>query len=97
MYHLLQLDVGLADMGAPNVPRIMSHEELEDYARKFYTGEDVNIYDFRILGSPFFLSLPASDRYIILNAARLGSRLSMGYSKEQLDTMFPDRMAFSKF
>ena len=98
-YHLPNLDVDLADMGAPSDPRIMSHEELEEYARQFHTGEDVNIYDFSKIdfNSPFFLSLPASDRYNILNAARLRSRLRMGYSKEQLDTMFPDRMAFSKF
>ncbi|MCJ1231488.1 DNA repair protein rad2 [Toensbergia leucococca] len=98
-YHLPELDVSLAEMGAPNDPRIMSHEELEEYARQFHTGEDVNIYDFSKIdfNGPFFLSLPASDRYNILNAARLRSRLRMGYSKEQLDTMFPDRMAFSKF
>lgn len=98
-YHLPNLDMDLADMGAPNDPRIMSHEELEQYARQFHTGEDVNIYDFSKIdfNSPFFMSLPASDRYNILNAARLRSRLRMGYSKEQLDTMFPDRMAFSRF
>ena len=98
-YHLPNLDVDLADMGAPNDPRIMSHEELEEYARQFHTGEDVNVYDFSKIdfNSPFFMSLPASDRYNILNAARLRSRLRMGYSKEQLDTMFPDRMAFSRF
>ncbi|KAI4129265.1 MAG: hypothetical protein LQ338_002317 [Usnochroma carphineum] len=98
-YHLPNLDVSLAEMGAPNDPRIMSHEELEDYARQFHTGEDVNVYDFSKIdfNGPFFQSLPASDRYNILNAARLRSRLRMGYSKEQLDTMFPDRMAFSKF
>lgn len=98
-YHLPNLDVDLADMGAPNDPRIMSHEELEEYARQFHTGEDVNVYDFSKIDfeSPFFLSLPASDRYNILNAARLRSRLRMGYSKEQLDTMFPNRMDFSRF
>ncbi|KAL8785880.1 MAG: hypothetical protein Q9213_003112 [Squamulea squamosa] len=98
-YHLPNLDVSLTDMGAPNDPRIMSHEELEEYARQFHTGEDVNVYDFSKIdfNGPFFQSLPASDRYNILNAARLRSRLRMGYSKEQLDTMFPDRMAFSRF
>ena len=98
-YHLPNLDVSLEEMGAPNDPRIMSHEELEEYARQFHTGEDVNVYDFSKIdfNSPFFLSLPASDRYNILNAARLRSRLRMGHSKEQLDTMFPDRMAFSRF
>ncbi len=98
-YHLPNLDVDLADMGAPNDPRIMSHEELEDYARQFHMGEDVNLYDFSKIdfNGPFFVSLPASDRYNILNAARLRSRLRMGYSKEQLDTMFPNRMDFSRF
>ena len=98
-YHLPDLDVSLAEMGGPNDPRIMSHEELEEYARQFHTGEDVNVYDFSKIdfNSSFFMSLPASDRYNILNAARLRSRLRMGYSKDQLDTMFPDRMAFSKF
>ena len=98
-YHLPDLDTNFAEMGAPNDPRIMSHEELEEYARQFHTGEDVNVYDFSKIdfNSDFFTSLPASDRYNILNAARLRSRLRMGYSKEQLDTMFPDRMAFSRF
>ncbi|KAI9834359.1 MAG: hypothetical protein M1819_002970 [Sarea resinae] len=98
-YHLPDLDISLESMGAPNDPRIMSHEELEEYARQFHTGEDINLYDFSKIdfNSPFFLSLPASDRYNILNAARLRSRLRMGYSKEQLDDMFPNRMAFSKF
>ncbi|KAI1940433.1 DNA repair protein rad2 [Ophidiomyces ophidiicola] len=98
-YHLPELDVSLQEMGAPNDPRIMSHEELEEYARQFHSGENINLYDFSNIDfdSPFFLSLPPSDRYNILNAARLRSRLRMGYSKDQLDTMFPDRMAFSKF
>ncbi|KAI9838751.1 MAG: DNA repair protein rad2 [Sclerophora amabilis] len=98
-YHLPELDSSLSEMGAPNDPRIMSQEELEEYAQQFNSGEDINLYDFSKIdfNSPFFLSLPASDRYNILNAARLRSRLRMGYSKEQLDDMFPDRMAFSRF
>lgn len=98
-YHLPDLDVSLNEMGGPNDPRIMSLEELQAYARHFETGEDINVYDFSKIDydSPFFMSLPASDRYNILNAARLRSRLRMGHSKEQLDSMFPDRMAFSKF
>ncbi|KAI9752141.1 MAG: hypothetical protein M4579_005741 [Chaenotheca gracillima] len=98
-YHLPDLDVSLSDMGAPNDPRVMSQEELEEYAQHFNSGEDINLYDFSKIdfNSAFFLSLPASDRYNILNAARLRSRLRMGYSKEQLDNMFPDRMAFSRF
>ncbi|KAI9690482.1 MAG: DNA repair protein rad2 [Bathelium mastoideum] len=98
-YHLPDLDASLAEMGGPNDPRVMSLEELQEYAQQFQQGEDINVYDFSKIDfdSPFFTSLPASDRYNILNAARLRSRLRMGYSKDQLDVMFPDRMAFSRF
>ena len=98
-YHLPELDVSFEQMGGPDDPRIMSHEDLEEYAKQFHSGETFNFYDFSKIDfdSPFFLSLPASDRYNILNAARLRSRLRMGYSKSQLDSMFPNRMEFSKF
>lgn len=98
-YHLPDMDMSMNEMGGPNDPRVMSLEDLQTYARQFEAGEDINVYDFSKIDydSPFFMSLPASDRYNILNAARLRSRLRMGYSKEHLDTMFPDRMAFSKF
>ncbi|KAJ5729548.1 DNA excision repair protein Rad2 [Penicillium malachiteum] len=98
-YHLPTLESSLEEMGAPNDPRIMSQLELEEYARQFHQGHDINLYDFSNIDfdSPFFLSLPATDRYNILNAARLRSRLRMGYSKEQLDVMFPNRMDFSRF
>ncbi|KAI5370416.1 Putative ubiquitin interacting, XPG/Rad2 endonuclease, XPG-I domain, PIN-like domain superfamily [Septoria linicola] len=98
-YHLPDLDMSMSEMGGPNDPRVMSLEDLQAYAAQFNTGEELAIYDFSKIDydSPFFMSLPASDRYNILNAARLRSRLRMGHSKEQLDVMFPDRMAFSKF
>ncbi|KAG5820787.1 hypothetical protein H9Q74_008663 [Fusarium xylarioides] len=99
-YHLPDLNGGgIAAMGKPDDPRIMSVEELEEYARQFHDGEDINLYDFSKIDfdGEFFKSLPAPDRYNILNAARLRSRLRMGLSKEQLEEMFPDRMAFSKF
>ena len=98
-YHLPDLNVPLAEMGGPNDPRVMSLEELQQYARQFETGEDINVYDFSKIdfNGPFFQSLPATDRYNILNAARMRSRLRMGYSKDQLEDMFPDRMAFSRF
>ncbi|CBX95189.1 similar to DNA excision repair protein Rad2 [Plenodomus lingam JN3] len=98
-YHLPDLGRSMSEMGAANDPRVMSLEELEEYARHFDRGEDINVYDFSKIDfdGPFFQSLPPADRYNILNAARLRSRLRMGHSKEQLDAMFPDRMAFSKF
>ncbi|KAI8937756.1 hypothetical protein NX059_005456 [Plenodomus lindquistii] len=98
-YHLPDLGRSMSEMGAANDPRVMSLEELEEYARHFDRGEDINVYDFSKIDfdGVFFQSLPPADRYNILNAARLRSRLRMGHSKEQLDAMFPDRMAFSKF
>ncbi|KAJ4296077.1 DNA repair protein rad2 [Collariella sp. IMI 366227] len=98
-YHLPELQNGIEAMGKPNDPRIMSVEELEEYARQFHNGEDINLYDFSKIDfdGEFFKSLPPADRYNILNAARLRSRLRMGLSKDQLDDMFPDRMAFSRF
>ena len=98
-YHLPELQGGIAGMGNPEDPRIMSVEELEEYARQFHNGEDINLYDFSKIDfdGDFFKSLPPPDRYNILNAARLRSRLRMGLSKEQLEEMFPDRMAFSRF
>ncbi|KPM37350.1 DNA repair protein rad13 [Neonectria ditissima] len=99
-YHLPELGGGgIAAMGKPEDPRIMSVEELEEYARQFHDGEDINLYDFSKIDfdGEFFKSLPPPDRYNILNAARLRSRLRLGLSKEQLDDMFPDRMAFSRF
>ncbi|KAI5844636.1 DNA excision repair protein Rad2 [Morchella snyderi] len=98
-YHLPDLDTSMENMGQPNDPRIMSTEELEEYACQFRGGEEMSLYDFSKIDfdSPFFCSLPPADRYNILNAARLRSRLRMGLSKEQLDAMFPNRLDFSKF
>jgi DNA excision repair protein ERCC-5 len=98
-YHLPDLNGGIEAMGRPDDPRIMSVEELEEYARQFHNGEDINLYDFSKIDfdGEFFKSLPPADRYNILNAARIRSRLRMGLSKDQLDDMFPDRMAFSRF
>jgi DNA excision repair protein ERCC-5 len=98
-YHLPELGTSIEKMGKPEDPRIMSVEELEDYARQFHNGEDVNLYDFSKIDfdGDFFKSLPPADRYNILNAARLRSRLRMGLSKEQLGVMFPNRMDFSRF
>ncbi|KAI5809845.1 DNA-repair protein rad13 [Peziza echinospora] len=102
-YHLPDLDMSIEHMGAPNDPRVMSPEELAQYAAQFReNGDDdsnVNLYDFSKIdfSSPFFLSLPINDQYAILSAARLRSRLRMGLSKDQLSTMFPNRLDFSKF
>ncbi|SCU99976.1 LAME_0G06744g1_1 [Lachancea meyersii CBS 8951] len=44
-----------------------------------------------------FDELPKSTQYMILSALRLKSRLRLGYSKEQLENLFPDSMEFSRF
>ncbi|CAI6535176.1 AIS_HP2_G0021230.mRNA.1.CDS.1 [Saccharomyces cerevisiae] len=44
-----------------------------------------------------FEELPKATQYLILSSLRLKSRLRMGYSKEQLETIFPNSMDFSKF
>src|SRR5208282_2171687 len=86
-------------MAAPNDTRILTENELEQYAKDYHLLEDLSHYDFSKLDfdSDYFRSLPLAEQYSILNAARLRSRLRMGYSKEQLDDMFPDRLAFSRF
>lgn len=98
-YHLPDMHTSIEGMGKPDDPRIMSIHELEEYARQFNSGEDINLYDFSKIDfdGEFFKSLPPADRYNILNAARVRSRLRMGLSKEQLDDMFPNRMDFSRF
>lgn len=44
-----------------------------------------------------FEELPKSTQYLILSTLRLRSRLRMGYTKEQLEGLFPNSMDFSKF
>lgn len=44
-----------------------------------------------------FEELPKAVQYQILSKLRLKSRLRMGYTKEQLQNVFPDSLEFSKF
>jgi DNA excision repair protein ERCC-5 len=98
-YQLPEMDHDFSQLGATNDVRLLSAEELQEYAKQFEGMEDTNLQDYSTIdfSSPFFAALPEADRYRILSQARVRSRLRMGYSKEQLDTMFPDRMAFSRF
>ncbi|KAI7157169.1 PIN domain-like protein, partial [Hortaea werneckii] len=45
-YHLPEMDVSMNELGGENDPRVMSVEELQQYARQFEQGEDINVYDF---------------------------------------------------
>lgn len=44
-----------------------------------------------------FEELPKTTQFMILSTLRLRSRLRMGYTKDQLENIFPDSMDFSKF
>lgn len=44
-----------------------------------------------------FEELPKSTQYLILSTLRLKSRLRMGYTRDQLEQLFPDSMDFSRF
>lgn len=60
-YHLPDLQLSMAEMGQPNDPRIMSLEELQQYANTFAEGEDINVYDFSKIDydSTFFQKSPS--------------------------------------
>lgn len=61
--------------------------------------EDLNDIDWDNIDpkSAEFNKLPLSTQYVILSHLRLRSRLRMGYTKDQLQALFPDSMEFSKF
>ncbi|KAK9450924.1 uncharacterized protein V1518DRAFT_412085 [Limtongia smithiae] len=94
-YHLPEQEIAYTGED----PRMMTADELERYAEEFKTAEDIGLYDTSNIDftSPEFNALPMTVQYQLLNTARLRSRLRMGYSKEQLDQFFPDRLEFSKF
>lgn len=97
-YHLPELDENLAVDA--NDPRLMTEEELEEYAGEFqHQIATKGLYDTSAVdfNSPEFEALPLATQYQLLNTARLRSRLRMGYTAEQLDELFPDRMEFSRF
>lgn len=82
-----------------NDPRLMTAEELDEYAEEFQTEMSGGLYDTSKIdfNSEDFKSLPITTQYQLLNTARLRSRLRMGYTKEQLEQLFPDKLEFSKF
>ncbi|WBW72797.1 DNA repair nuclease Rad13 [Schizosaccharomyces osmophilus] len=98
-YQLPEMDVSFDNLNNAHDPRVMSQEELTNYAMNFGDIEDVNLFDFSSIDfdSSMFRSLPDTDKYSILSAARLRSRFRMGLSTDQLAEMFPNRMDFSRF
>ncbi|ANB13344.1 ssDNA endodeoxyribonuclease RAD2 [Sugiyamaella lignohabitans] len=96
-YHLPE--IGSNPLVEANDPRLMTEEELAEYADEFGSQINSGLYDNSLIdfNSEEFQLLPKTTQYQLLNTARLRSRLRMGYSADQLDQMFPDRMKFSKF
>lgn len=96
-YHLPEVETPLHI--DENDPRLMTEQELEQYAKEFQFSSGLELYDTSKINfnSPEFKTLPKTTQFQLLNVARLRSRLRMGYSADQLSTMFPDRMEFSKF
>lgn len=78
--------------------RIMPKEEYNEYDEKnnwdFVDGIRVDSIDPSSKG---FSELPMATQYMILSRLRLRSRLRLGYSKDQLEELFPDSRDFSKF
>lgn len=77
--------------------RVMAGYEYDRLTKDIYDdleGIDLDSIDPQ---SKEFEKLPLSTQYIALSHLRLRSRLRMGYTKEQLQTLFPDPMEFSKF
>ncbi|OLL26410.1 DNA repair protein rad13 [Neolecta irregularis DAH-3] len=98
-YDLPPLAVGFQEISATDDYRLISKEDLKEYAQQFESGKDISQYDLGNIqfDSEFFKSLPITDQYTLLSNARLRSRLRMGVSKEHLEGRFPNRLEFSKF
>lgn len=70
------------------------YRELAELGTDYVDGIDIDSVD---PASKEFEQLPMPTQYMILSHLRLRSRLRMGYNKEQLETLFPNSMEFSKF
>ncbi|CCH59603.1 hypothetical protein TBLA_0B07870 [Henningerozyma blattae CBS 6284] len=77
--------------------RVMPTETFENVIKSIDDELDHIDLDSINPASKEFEELPKSSQYLILSTLRLRSRLRMGYTKEQLEQMFPDSLDFSKF
>ncbi|OBA19308.1 PIN domain-like protein [Metschnikowia bicuspidata var. bicuspidata NRRL YB-4993] len=94
-YHLPELKQFTVRKGDQ---RIMPDGELEEYGE----GQSWDIVDGISIdsvdpSSADFAELPMATQYMILSHLRLRSRLRLGYSKDQLENLFPNSHDFSKF
>ncbi|CCE64334.1 hypothetical protein TPHA_0H01260 [Tetrapisispora phaffii CBS 4417] len=77
--------------------RILSTEKYDDILNSIedgFGGVDLETIN---PASKEFEELPVATQYMILTNLRLKSRLRLGYTKEQLENIFPTSMQFSKF
>ena len=80
-----------------NDERMVTDYEYDRLTQNIKDGLDSVNLDNIDPESPQFDKLPLSTQYIILSHLRLRSRLRMGYTKDQLEALFPNSMEFSKF
>lgn len=78
--------------------RIMPKEEYESYddGGNWDVVDGIQI-DSVDPSSQEFADLPMATQYMILSHLRLRSRLRLGYTKDQLEELFPNSQDFSKF
>ncbi|CDR36745.1 CYFA0S01e04104g1_1 [Cyberlindnera fabianii] len=77
--------------------RLMNPDEYKDFTEQLHDeldGIDLNTID---PASAEFDALPLTTQYMVLSQLRLRSRLRMGYTKDQLENIFPESLNFSKF
>ena len=77
--------------------RLVSAKCYEEFLNSFNDDFDGIDLDSINPASKEFADLPKATQYMILTRLRLRSRLRLGYSKEQLEEIFPNSIDFSKF
>ncbi|CAR27839.1 ZYRO0D07788p [Zygosaccharomyces rouxii] len=93
-WHLPQIPGFKYDLDDQRVVSASNYEEVVNSMDDELEGIDLDSIN---PSSPEFDELPKSTQYMIISKLRLRSRLRMGYTKEQLEHLFPNSMDFSKF
>lgn len=93
-YHLPELKQFKVSSGDSRIMPVEEFEEVSKDSWDIVDGIDINKID---PNSREFQILPMATQYMILSHLRLRSRLRMGFSKGQLEDLFPNSLDFSKF
>ncbi|GAV53833.1 hypothetical protein ZYGR_0AK03350 [Zygosaccharomyces rouxii] len=93
-WHLPQIPGFKYDVDDQRVVSASNYEDVVNSMDDELEGIDLDSIN---PSSPEFDELPKSTQYMIISKLRLRSRLRMGYTKEQLEQLFPNSMDFSKF